>query len=111
VGREEPATRSASDERIAREIGLVVRELTLLQTAQIGRGVVVTEVISDSQSERKGLRPGDVVLSVNSFETNAPGDFYARLFASAAVQDTTIRLQRGREVRDFKFRQIERVSE
>jgi len=104
----EPGTRSATDERIVQDIGIKVQELTLLQRTRGGSGVLVTAVSPGSQAARRGLRPGDLILGVNNVRVEHPVDFYARLVASAAVQQTSIAVQRGRKI--YRVRPFERVA-
>ena len=111
VSREKPPSRSASDEKIALNIGLTVRELTLLQRNRGGRGVIVTGVLPGSQADQRNLRPGDLILGVNKVRVETTVDFYKRLVASAAVQDTTITVQRGSGTYRVEFRKVAREDE
>nr|NIP96244.1 PDZ domain-containing protein [Akkermansiaceae bacterium] len=111
VVREEPKSRSPSDEMIAQNIGLTVQRLTVLQRTRGGRGVVVTAVLPGSQAHERHVLPGDLILAVNKVAIDAPGDFYARLIASAAVQDTTIVVQRGRGTYRVEFDAVPRTSD
>jgi serine protease Do len=106
--RREPGTRSATDERIIQDIGIKVQELTLLQRTRGGSGVLITAVSARSQAARRGLRPGDLILEVNNVRVEHPIDFYARLVASAAVQQTSIAVQRGRKI--YRVKPFERVA-
>ncbi|MDE0596097.1 MAG: trypsin-like peptidase domain-containing protein [Roseibacillus sp.] len=106
--RQEPATRSATDERIIQNIGLKVQELTLLQRTRGGRGVLVTAVFPGSQAQQRNIRPGDLILRINNVSIGQPVDFYTRLVASAAVQETAVVVQRGRGT--YRVRPFERVS-
>ncbi len=106
IAREEPASRTASDDKIARTIGLTVQKLTLR-----GQGVLVSAVLPGSQADDRNLRPGDLILRINNVPINATADFYVRLLASAAVQDTTILVQRGRRSYRVEFKAVPRTND
>ena len=106
--RQEPSTRSATDERIVQDIGIKVQELTLLQRTRGGSGVIITAVSPGSQAARRGLRRGDLILEVNNVRVEHPVDFYTRLVASAAVQKTSVVVQRGRNI--YRVKPFESVA-
>ena len=109
--RREPSTRSATDERIVQDIGVKVQELTLLQRTRGGSGVLITAVYPGSQAARRGLRRGDLILEINNVRVEHPIDFYTRLVASAAVQKTSVVVQRGRNIYRVKpFEQVARME-
>lgn len=108
VRRREPQTRSATDRRIIQDIGIKAQELTLLQRTRGGRGVLITAVYPGSQAAKRNLRPGDLVLQINNVRVDQPVDFYTRLVASAAVQQTSIVVQRGRSL--YRVPPFERVA-
>jgi len=78
-----------SDEEVAREedgetsqagkLGIEVRDLTRQLARQYGykgeSGVVITGVTPNSVADRKGLREGDLILSVNDVSTPSVRDF------------------------------------
>ncbi len=111
IVRQEPATRSATDESIIQNIGLTVQDLTLLQRTRGGRGVLVTAVFPGSQADQRNLRPGDLIRQVNKVSVDTPIDFYTRLVASAAVQETTIVVQRGLGSYRVPFAKVARMTE
>lgn len=51
--------------------------------ADDGRGVVITDMDSDSEAAEKGLRPGDIILSVNNKDIKTPKDLQAGLAEAA----------------------------
>ena len=102
-----PAERSGSDEAVLREIGITVRELTLLQRTRGGRGVLVSGINPDGQAANRGLRVGDMILEVNDVRVDRPGDFYNRVLASAVSRQTSLTVQRGRQV--YRVRPFDRV--
>jgi serine protease Do len=111
IVRQEPATRSATDESIIQNIGLTVQDLTLLQRTRGGRGVLVTAVFPGSQADQRNLRPGDLIRQINKVSVDTPIDFYTRLVASAAVQETTIVVQRGLGSYRVPFAKVARMTE
>lgn len=94
--REEPETRSASDEEIVKAIGLQVRDFDIVARAQGAQGVWIAGVIPGSLAEKRTLQRGDVIQSINGVQVSSASRFYASLLASAAVQPTTLIGRRGR---------------
>lgn len=109
--RRQPSSRSASDQKIALDIGLTVQELTLLQRTRGGKGVLITGVLPGSQADQKNLRPGDLILGINKVPVETTADFYKRLVASAAVQNTTLFVQRGNATYRVEFEKVAREDE
>lgn len=102
-----PGERSISDQAVLRDIGITVRELTLLQRTRGGRGVLVDGVHPEGQAAERGLRSGDMILEINNVRVDRPADFYDRLIASALAQQTSLTVQRGRQV--YRIRPFDRV--
>ena len=102
-----PGERSISDQAVLRDIGITVRELTLLQRTRGGRGVLVYGVHPEGQAAERGLRSGDMILEINNVRVDRPADFYDRLIASALAQQTSLTVQRGRQV--YRIRPFDRV--
>lgn len=75
---------NAPNDQIKREanvLGLGVRELTPEEKklAELPTGMLITYVIPNSPAGTAGLRPGDVVLSINRTTMNTADDFKALL--------------------------------
>ncbi|MEO1843917.1 MAG: hypothetical protein ABGZ37_06545, partial [Akkermansiaceae bacterium] len=64
-----------------------------------------------SQADQRNLRPGDLIRQVNKVSVDTPIDFYTRLVASAAVQETTIVVQRGLGSYRVPFAKVARMTE
>lgn len=93
--REEPGSRSASDKEIAQAIGLQVRSPEMVERMRGAQGVVINGVVRNSLGEKHKLAVGDMIIAVNEHRISSPGQFYASLLASAAVQSTTLVIIRG----------------
>lgn len=66
------------------ELGLALAPLTSEARAQLGlagdaRGALVRAVRPGSEADRKGLRPGDVIVSVNQKPVGGPGEVVAQV--------------------------------
>ncbi len=85
TGNEEAQT---SGQRSAREsLGITVQPLTADVARRLGvdpttRAIVVTAVDSSSDAATKGLRPGDIILSVNQRPAASPEDAAAAVAAA-----------------------------
>jgi thiol-disulfide isomerase/thioredoxin len=65
----------------------------------VGRGpVVIRQVVPDGPADRAGLRPGDLVLSVDGEALTRPGRFRETAFFSTPDQVRHLEVQRGSEV-------------
>ncbi len=82
-------------EKVSGELGIAVQELLAQHAEELGlkgrKGVMVVKVIPGSQADWVGIRPGDVILEVNSNRVDNLGDY------SAAIQ----KLRSGEVVRMF----------
>lgn len=83
--------RLASDEAIVNAIGLKVERARF---ASYG-GVVVTQVLKGSYADQQGIRPRDFILEINGARIQNEEDFFLKLVATAAVQQTSLRVIRG----------------
>ncbi|SHK15073.1 serine protease Do [Thermocrinis minervae] len=71
---EEKETARASEE--GGDLGLALRDLTPTEQARLGvRGVLVTGVTPGGLAYQSGLRPGDIILSVNNANISSVDDF------------------------------------
>ena len=59
------------------DLGLTLRELSPEEKARIGEeGLLVVSVVPGSPASRSGLRPGDLIISVNYKRVKTVRDFY-----------------------------------
>lgn len=93
--REEPGSRSPSDQEIAQAIGLQVQDFEMVDRMRGAQGVWISAVAAGSLAEKNQLQKYDVILSINGARVTSAGQFYATLLASAAVQQTVLIGQRG----------------
>jgi S1-C subfamily serine protease len=68
--------------------------VTLGETGGPDREVVIADVAAGSEAERAGLRPGDVLLSVDGVKVERIEDARAKLTGPAAL-DVLLKLRRG----------------
>ena len=85
--------RLASDEAILKTIGLKVRDLP--SNYRFRGGVLVSQIVPGSLADSKGIRPNDLLLEINGVRIRNDQDFYLRLVATAAVNETRLRVIRG----------------
>lgn len=55
----------------------------MVAPAEDGKGVVITDIDTDSEAAEKGLRPGDIICSLNNKDIKTPADLQAGLTAAA----------------------------
>ena len=89
------AGRLASDDAIVQVIGLEVRNLPGNSRMRGYGGVVVTRATSNSYGQKAGIKPGDILLEINGERIRNHEDFYLKLVAAAAVQETRLHVIRG----------------
>ena len=88
-------TSQAEDvERVLRAIGVEVRALSVHERMRGHRGVVVTALRENSLAKGK-LESGDMIYAVNGSRFSTPVDFFMKLAASAAKQETKLQLLRA----------------
>jgi serine protease Do len=100
--------RLASDEAILKTIGLSVRPLPF--NSRVHGGVLVSKVITGSLGHKKGFQPNDLILEINGARVRNDQDFYLRLVATAAVNQTKIRVIRGNQTWIVTFPPIPRIK-
>ncbi|MGB0993962.1 MAG: PDZ domain-containing protein, partial [Akkermansiaceae bacterium] len=86
--------RRLDNRTILHTIGISARNPTSVERAHGTRGVVVTNILSTSKLNGK-IMTGDVIRAINGRAVASRQDFYTRLVASAAVQNTELIIQRG----------------
>lgn len=62
-----------------------------------GGGVLVAEVVDDSEADKAGIRPGDVLLSVNGRQLQSAQDFYNMEGQATLGETVTLEYQRDQE--------------
>lgn len=96
---------TAIPENLAMEIARKQLGLSIKDIAQSDRqkyrlytqkGVLITEVIKNSQAGRVGLAPGDVILRINQQQINNTKDFKKGIISSRNRESITLLVQRGR---------------
>lgn len=98
------AARKASPEtKDASGLGMVVKDLTPDLASQFGveriEGVIVTSVEKDSVAARKGLKPGDVITSLNQQPTGTPAEFHDGLAKADLKKGVIVNLISGSTAR------------
>ncbi|MEM9079801.1 MAG: trypsin-like peptidase domain-containing protein [Verrucomicrobiota bacterium] len=91
----EKAEPLADDREIMRQVGLAVRDLSVLERMRGKQGAMVVSVLEGSLAEEAGVQTEDLVLEVNGRRVVEARDMFARIAASAAVQDTVLSIRRG----------------
>jgi S1-C subfamily serine protease len=93
--REEPNSRTASDQEIVKTIGLQVEDFEMVERVRGMQGVWISAVFPNSLAEKNKMQRLDVIQSINGVRVSSASQFYATLLDSAAVQQTTLTGQRG----------------
>ena len=98
LNNEEQKTRQRLDsETILRAIGIDVRTPTSIEIENGRQGLIITQIKPHSKLKGK-LLTGDNIRAVNGRRVTSVKDFYARLVASASVQNTELTIQRGHSI-------------
>jgi serine protease Do len=97
---EEMEDASDSREPTPTKLGVTVHSLTQDQADRLGitsgKGVIVTDVKSDSFADDIGLRPGMVVVQVNRQQVNSEDDFRKLTSQLKSGQDVVFLVRQGR---------------
>ena len=95
-------------------IGVEPRDLTpeLAESLSlpIKSGVLVTGVLQDGPAAQGGLRPGDVVLKVDSRDVRTTSDLYAAVAALQPGSTAVFSVQRGADQAQVKVQVAERAQ-
>ncbi|YCM42345.1 trypsin-like peptidase domain-containing protein [Verrucomicrobiaceae bacterium 227] len=102
--------RLASDDAIITAVGLTVRNPPQFSRLRRLAGVIVTQVAPNSLAASIGIRPNDLLLEINGSQIRGSEDFYLRLVATAAVQQTQLRVIRGNASKVLTLPQVPRVD-
>lgn len=100
--------RLASDEAILKIFGLGVKDLP--PNFRLQGGVLVRQVLPGSLAAKKGIRPNDLLLEINGARIRNDQDFYLRLVATAAVNETKLRVIRGNQSWIVTFPPVPRTN-
>ncbi len=82
-------------EAVLRSIGLIVRNPTISERSQGDQGVFIERILPESQLKGK-LITGDLIRAINQQPVQNKTDFFKRLVASLAIQNTELLIQRGK---------------
>ena len=92
--------------RLRTALGFSVEELTEQLAEQLGyryeRGVLITRITRMSQADRAGIRPGDLIVSINKKPTHDLESF--RTIFSAIEWGETVNLDLNREGSEIKVK-------
>lgn len=97
--------RLAGDTAIVNAVGLKVQS-----TRFAYGGVLVMHVLDNSYAHQKGIRRGDLVLEINGSRVQNEQDFMLKLVATAAVQETSLLVVRGRRSFRVELPQVSRTQ-
>ncbi|TNF35586.1 MAG: DegQ family serine endoprotease [Gammaproteobacteria bacterium] len=75
-------------------LGVDVSDLSKSQRVELGRGVRVDTVDSDSPAQQAGIRPGDIILQINRQDINSVADFRSKVEKLPADRMIPILVQR-----------------
>jgi serine protease DegS len=92
-------------------IGIVPEDINDTEAQQLGLvhgGVVVANLYEGSPGQQAGLKPGDLLLSIDGVPVTSAEDANARIATCKPGSTLTVRDQRGSSQFDVKVRVIER---
>jgi serine protease DegS len=89
-------------------LGFIPQDLTEDQATRVGASVVVVNVQIDSPADRAGVRPNDLITSLDGEAVRTAQDLVSRLAALKPGADVEIEGRRGRESFKAKMTVVER---
>jgi serine protease Do len=96
-------------------VGIVARpvtpELAIALDLQSRRGILINEVEDGSPAERQGLRPGDLIVSVNGNKVTSVREANRIIFGSKVGDTLTLEVDRKGKAKTFVLELKERVAE
>jgi len=76
----QPSDKAAAGDKGGKDKSAMLARYGLaVAPADDGRGVVVTDMDSDSEAAEKGMRPGDIIRSINNRDIKSPAELQAGL--------------------------------
>lgn len=73
--------------------------------------IIVTRVISESPAEKGGLKPGDIILTVDKKEVSGLADFYRKVWAQGnAGVEVPLSILQGIRIRDLTIKSADRYQ-
>jgi S1-C subfamily serine protease len=90
-------------------VGLEVRDLPIIYRQRGYGGVQVTRVVQKSFGANASIKAGDILLEINGERVRNQEDFYLKLVAAAAVQETRLRVIRGNHSSIVTLQQVPRT--
>ena len=94
-----------SDLKLSGRSKLPSRPWLGVRTEELYGRLIVERVVSDSPSEKAGIKAGDIILAVNKQEVHGMADFYRKVWAlGKAGVDVPLRILQGIQIRDIVVR-------
>jgi serine protease Do len=96
-------------------IGIIARDITPTLASGLGlaqqSGVILEDVVPNSSADRSGLRPGDILISVDGKAFKDPRALSALMFQKRIGDVTAFKILRGTEVLSVKVPITEREGD
>ena len=96
-------------------IGILAREITPTLSSGLGlpqqSGIMLEDVMPGSSAERSGLRPGDILLSLDGKPFQDPGSLGAWLFQKKVGDVVAFKVQRGSDIMNMDVPVTERIRD